>query len=228
MIDWTLMFAIIAILSVIISAVVYYFIKPVSKAFEFDNGTTQGWTVSPMTDDSGKQYFLPSTPPTSIFSVRHWERDQYPKQLGTDPDSDKNGCLLVAPSDTMQLSLNEPALDFPKTSKWHIDIVSPNLTNVFAGITSFEAHIADQLNQSSTPYIRATLLLRVMQNNTTVDIPEIGGSVKTPLQPKQWTDISSNFSVPVVAIIKNLVIRLEGDYMLVYEGWLSVDHVCAK
>ena len=230
-IDWNKPVTILSILAAIaIATGVFLWVaawtgaKPV---FEFDDGTVQGWTTDSIVDDSGNKYN------GGLLKVFHAEQHQYPDKFPCaqdpskcDPLKDKNGSLGTSIAE-LQLSL--PKFNFPSNSAyWQVDLVSPNLTKLFHNKSEFEASVGDMFG-IDPGHIKATLLLNIDAGGSVTELPPVGGIVEQVVSKTSWTKLSAKFAVPSGANIRNIVIRVRGDWQTykLYEGGIFVDHVAA-
>jgi hypothetical protein len=230
-IDWNKSVTLLILLAVAISAGVYLWVagwmgaKPV---FEFDDGTVQGWTGSGVFDDSGNKYN------GGLLNVYHEEQHQYPDKFPCtaqdpskcDPLKDNNGSLGISIAE-LQPSL--PKFNFPSNSMyWQVDLVSPTLSKLFKNKSEFEASIGDRFGVDPG-HIKATLLLNIDAGGSVTELPPVGGIVEQVVSKTSWTTLSAKFAVPSGASVRNIVIRVRGDWKTykLYEGAIFVDHVAA-
>ncbi|HLC41780.1 MAG TPA: hypothetical protein VJO34_09150 [Methylomirabilota bacterium] len=230
-IDWNKPVTIFSILVAMAIAVgVYLWVaawvgaKPV---FEFDDGTVQGWTASGILDDSGNKYN------GSLVNVFHAEQHQYPDKFPCaqdpskcDPLKDKNGGLGIS---VAELQPTLPKFNFPSNSAyWQVYVVSPTLLKQFQNKTEFEASIGDMFGVDPG-HIKATLLLNIEVGGSVTEISPVGGIVEQVVSKTSWTKLSAKFAVPSGASVRNIVVRVRGDWKTykIYEGAIFVDHVAA-
>lgn len=171
--------------------------KPI---FDFDDGTTQGWINAKLFSDQGS--FI-----ENLFTA-HWELHQCPNNFpcltkngpNCDGENDKKGSLMcLIPLDNVSTT----------SIFWRADLVSKDLTNLFQSKSEFEAYIG-QILCKENGHITADILLKVdgLQN----PLEPIGGLTKTGISKDAWTHLSAKFAVPPNSYIRNIVIRIQGDW----------------
>lgn len=200
----------------------------VQPVFEFDDGTTQGWTANGIFDDAGKKY------DGSLYKIGHGEQHQYPDKFPCtaanpskcDPLNDKKGSLLLSIAD-LQPSL--PMVNFPSNSNyWQAELISPALSKLFQNKSEFEAYIGDMFS-IEPGHVRAVMLMNIDVGGSIQQITPVGGAVEQVVSKDAWTKLSAKFAVPAGGYIKNIIIRIRGDWKTykLYEGGIFVDHVAA-
>lgn len=202
--------------------------KEPKSIFDFDDGTAQGWTGNGIFDDAGKKY------DGSLYKVGHGEQHQYPNKFPCtasnpskcDPLKDKNGSLLFSIA-ALQPSL--PQFNFPGNSNyWQAELVSPTLSKLFQNKSEFEVHIGDMFGIDQG-HIRAGILLNVDVSGGVKQLAPVGGVTEKIVSKDNWTKLSAKFTVPSGGYIRNIVIRIRGDWKTykLYEGGIYVDHAGA-
>jgi hypothetical protein len=201
---WAILISLIA-LGVIVTKV----LKPPTPVFDFNNGTTQGWTFDGVYDDAGKHYNGGFFPPNYLGNFQ-----------GTQ--------LVFAPN---QLGLYLIQLGFPKTSKyWRVDLVSPNLGPAWYGLKGIKASIRDQIGMVDA-VLEVKPFVRYGVSGTEMETPAQGAFNPT-LPHDKWTVVSENMSLPAGATLLNIVLRIRGRWatpgspvLPLYEGQVYVDDV---
>lgn len=218
-----------AISAVIVVAYFWLAGKGPKPVFDFDDGTTQGWTANGIFDDAGKKY------DGSLYKVAHGEEHQYPDKFPCtgvpskcDPLTDKKGSLLLSIA-ALQPSL--PQFNFPTNSNyWQVELVSPSLSKLklFQNKSEFDAYIGDMFG-TDPGHVRAVMLLNVDIGGSTKQVMPIGGVTEQVVSKDAWTKLSAKFTVPAGGSIRNIVIRIRGDWKTykLYEGGIFVDHIAA-
>ena len=111
----------IEITSVAVCAVLSLIGATSARAYDFDDGTLQGWTMQGIGDGNTATYHAPNP-----FSLGWDDRTQYPGDISVGPHGDPIGNNLGSlAASTGNLIL--PA-GFPSGAWWFIDLVSPSLT----------------------------------------------------------------------------------------------------
>lgn len=228
---WNKPVTILSLMAITALIVVAYFWlagKGPQPVFDFDDGTTQGWIGNGIFDDAGKKY------DGSLYKVGHGEQHQYPNKFPCtaadpskcDPLNDKKGSLSLAIAE-LQPSL--PQFNFPSNSNyWQVELISPSLSKLFQNKSEFEASIGDMFGVDPG-HVRATLLLNVEVGGSTKQISPVGGGAEQVVSKNSWTKVSEKFSVPPGGYIRNIVVRIRGDWQTykMYNGGIFVDHVAA-
>lgn len=197
-------------------------------AFDFDDGTVQHFIPEPIRDDAGTPY----DPPL----LAHNEAADY--QTGFPFGSnlnDKTGSLSVNIPDWQPYCKH---VGFPATSKyWQVDVVSPLLTSStpWQQVQTLETWLADGYSITGD-HVSAALFLFVEQNGKRSMFPQVGGTVFQPISRIAWTKVTAQFKLPPGAQVRNVVIRVRGEYaqssldkgkLPLYEGAIAIDHVAA-
>lgn len=208
---------------------VYEFILIPGASFSFDKGTTEGFTVSPVYDDTEKPY---GTFPVSHFEAGDAPNDWPPK---SNPLHDKVGSLLV---DGGQWGPFERHYNFPKGSDfWQFDVVSPlvSKSKPWQQVQKVKAQVVDGYSTTGA-HVSAALLLHIDQNGMWKVLPEIGGTVYQPVMWNVWTPLEADFNVPAGAVVRNVIVRVRGEWAKssldpgkypLYEGAIAFDDIAA-
>jgi hypothetical protein len=225
-IGWNKPLAVLSLMSAAFIAGVYLWRtgKAPKPVFDFDDGTSQGWTGDGIFDDAGNKY------DGGLYKVGHAEQHQYPGNFPCpphcDPLNDKKGSLCLSIAE-LQPSLSQ--FNFPSNSTyWEAKLVSPFLSKLFQNKTEFCAYVGDMFGVQPG-HIRAAMLLKVDIGGTLQQLLPVGGVTEQVVSKDQWTKVSAKFSVPANASVRNIVVRIRGDWQSykLYEGAIFVDHVGA-
>lgn len=202
--------------------------KVPGSAFEFDDGTPNGFTVTPVEDALGKPY--------GAFSVGHFEAAQYPSQFPSgNPLKDKVGSLMVNGG---QWGPFATKFNFPTSSAyWQFDAVSPLLTGAtpWQQVHAVEAWLADGYSTTGE-HLTAALLLYIEQNGIRSMLQQVGGTVFHKVTHNAWTKLAADFQVPPGTIVRNVIVRVRGEWAVssltkgkypLYDGGIGIDHVAA-
>jgi hypothetical protein len=209
-----------------VAALFWFFGQGSQPVFEFDDGTTQGWTANGIFDDAGIMYGG-----SKVISVNHAEQHQYPDKFpcppNCDPLNDKKGSLGLS---LPHLQSTMPLINFPinNSNYWHVELVSPTLSNLFQNKSEFEAYIGDMYGVEPG-HINALIVLMVDVGGTMQKIIPIGGIKQQLVSKDMWTKLSAKFTIPANGYIKNIMIQIKGDWQnyRLYEGGIFLDHVAA-
>lgn len=199
-----------AISAIALGAIVtLYTSKPTPAVFDFNNGTTQGWTFDGVYDEAGKKYN------STTFTAGMLQNFQ-------------GNTLLFFPS---QLGLYLQQLGFPKTSGyWRVDLVSPNLGPAWERLKGIKASVRDQIGLVDN-VLEIKVFVRYGVSGTVKEIP-VQAAFSPTLPHDKWTVISENLSIPSGATLLNIVLRIRGRWatpgspvIQQYEGQIYVDDV---
>ncbi len=195
------------------------------SAYDFDDGTTQGWKVTAVRDDTGKVY-------TPIFPVQHAEAAQYPGSFPMgDPLKDKKGSLLINPG---QMSGWVSVSGFPSASEyWETTAYYTGLTAygsaIWQGIKGVAVSVGDDLG-TAPGHIFANVGVSTDTGGKHVEIAELDSSGKPLFRPvahDKWSRISAKLNVPQNASVYKVWVKIRGDWKnyKLYEGQLMIDQV---
>jgi hypothetical protein len=193
--------------------VILYNPTPTSAVFDFNDGTTQGWTYNGhIYDDAGVNYGGKIFNPGMLKNIQK-TLTFFPDQLG--------------------LYLTDPtfALGFPLTSSyWRIDITSPNLGPAWKGLKGIKVSIKDQLGMVDN-VLELKVFVRYSVNGSIMEVP-----AKTGFNPKlphnNLTIVSENINLPSSASPLNIILRIRGKWkdpnspvIQLYEGQVYIDDI---
>ena len=199
--------------------------KPV---FDFDDGTTQGWKITAVSDDKGKAY-------SPFFALAHFEGAQYPDKFPMgDPPSDKKGSLLVEGG---QISAWVQQSGFPDTAKyWEFTVyytgLNANNSTAWQNLKGVKLSLGDNFGQSPGQ-ITANVGVRATIGGKDSEIAELDAGGKPLFRPinhqstGKWSHIDAKLNVPAKADVYQVWIRFRGDWEALYEGQLMIDQVAA-
>ncbi len=201
----------IGVISVIaLGAVVFlYNPKPTPAVFDFNDGTTQGWTFVGVYDDAGKQYNGTAFPPSMLMNFQGKQLVFFPNQLG--------------------LYLGQKG--FPNTSKyWRVDLVSPNLGPAWSGLKGIEASVRDQIGMSNN-VLEIKPFVVYAADGKTVTVPAEAAFAPT-LPHDKVTLVNAKMKIPSGAKPMKILLRIRGKWATpgssvieLYEGQVYVDDV---
>lgn len=199
-----------AISAVVLGAIItLYTLKPKPAVFNFNNGTTQGWTFDGVYDEAGKKYNGTTFTSNMLQNFQGKQLVFFPNQLG--------------------LALNK--LNFPKTSEyWQVDLTSPNLGPAWNGLKGIKASVRDQIGLENK-VLEVTVFVRYGINGMNKEIP--AQTAFNPTLPHDvWTVVSENMNIPPDATLLNIILRIRGRWATPgssenpkYEGQVYVDDV---
>jgi len=182
--------------------------KPTPAVFDFNGGTTQGWTFDGVFDDADKKYNGATFPPSMLLNQSN-QLVFFPNQLG--------------------LYLGQKG--FPKTSKyWRVDLVSPTLGPAWKGLKGIEASVRDQIGMNDN-VLEVRAFVRYAVSGKEMEIPAQGPFAPT-LPHNTVTQVSESMVIPSGATLLNIVLRIRGQWatpnspvIQLYEGQVYVDDV---
>lgn len=215
--------------ALLITAVAISACLPAPRAvYDFDDGTTQGWDITAVSDDSG-QFYIP------IFPLQHNEATQCPNKFPQgDPLQDKNGALLINGG---QMGPWATQSGFPANSQyWEVTAYYRGLdsqsSTTWQGIKGIKACIGDMFG--ATPgHVSANLGVRVKIGTADQEIREVDASGK-PLfhavnhaSVGQFSQIQANLNIPSNATVYQVNVTIRGDWKSynLYEGGVAIDRV---
>jgi hypothetical protein len=197
--------------------------------YDFDDGTTQHWTVSRVLDDKNNQYTDP------LFTLSHFEAAQYPNSFpGGDPLNDKKGSLLL---NGYQMGPWAQKFGFPNTSEyWYIFVSCGGLagggSKEWQGIKGIKASLGD--SYGATPgHVSANIGVRAQVGGQSMLIMELDSSGNPLFHPinhqstGKWTHLNATLNIPANAEVYLVYIWIRGDWKNyhTYEGALMIDQV---
>ncbi len=203
--------------------------SPVPKSvFDFDDGTTQGWKITAVSDDKGKAY-------SPFFPLSHFEEAQYPDKFPMgDPENDKKGCLLI---DGYQMSGWVQKSGFPDTAKyWEVTVYYTGLnagnSTAWQKLKGVKVSLGDNFGVSPG-HITANVGVRAKMGGKDSEIAELDAGGKPLFRPishhstGKWSHIDAKLSVPANAEVYQVWVRFRGEWKALYEGQLMIDQVAA-
>jgi hypothetical protein len=202
---WTFPIAVV----VLGALVVIYNPKPTPAVFDFNDGTTQGWTFDGVYDDADKKYNGATFIPTMLKNSQGKELVFFPNQLG--------------------LYLKQ--LGVANTCKyWRVDLVSPTLGPAWNGLKGIKAKVRDQIGMVDN-VLEAQVYVRYAVGGKIETVPP-QGSFQPTLPHDKWTTVTQNMTIPSGAKLLNIVLRIRGQWATpgstnieLYEGAIYVDDV---
>lgn len=194
----------------------------------FNAGTTEGWQVAGYYDDKGTNYG------SKFAKLTHNEENNAPNKFPCTPqtktmcDTDQYlGSLAVGMGQGSALT----SAGFPADSQyWQVDLVSPDLVQVppWQGITGAKAYVGDMYG-IDPGHVSASMFLRVQVGNTIQEIVPNTPTKFVVVSKTQWTALSFPFTLPSGSSVRNVGIRLRGDWKSykLYDGAIFIDNVDA-
>jgi hypothetical protein len=198
--------------------------------YDFDDGTTQGWTVTgAVADDKGNAY----TP--GLFTASHFEAAQYPNSFpGGDPLNDKKGCLLI---NGYQMGPWAEQSNFPSSSEYwatsaHYSGLDAHGSTVWQGIQGVKASVGD--NYGATPgHVTVNIGVRARIGGQDEVIRELDASGNPLFHPVNhqttgmWSNLNAKLNIPANAEVYLVFIEIRGDWKNyhTYEGSIMIDQV---
>ena len=196
---------------VIVGVAIYKINYNPPAVFDFDDGTTQGWTYNgEIYDDAG---------------VNHGGKAFNPGML-----NNLNNTLCFFPNQLGDI-LKDPKLGFPMTSVyWRIDIISPNLGPAWNKLKGIKVSIKDQLGLPDN-MLQLKVFVRYSDSGKTLEIPS-----QTSFNPKlphdKWTVVSENMNLPSTASPMKIILQIRGKWkdpnspdIPFFEGQIFLDNV---
>lgn len=201
---------------------------PAPAVFEFNTmGDAEGFAGTYFRDDAGAIIGPPV--PVGQFAFAQYQ-ESFPLPKGY---SGPQGALTVYAD---QFDNFAQTYGFPDTSAyWTQDIISPVLTAspAWQKATTVEAWALDDATVGDTSHVSVQLVLWAAVNGYPQEIT----SPFTGLKRHQWTKVSMTFGANAWTTLRNVVIRVRGDWAKsslpapqkpVYGGYILLDHIAAS
>ena len=197
-------------------------------AYDFDDGTVQGWKISAVFDDQGKAY-------TPFFNILHFEAAQYPNSFPNgDPLHDLKGCFMINGG---QMGPWVTKSGFPSNSTyWETTAYYTGLNaydfSAWQGIKGVKATVGDCFG--ATPgHVTASIGVRAKAGGQDKVFVEKDASGKPFFQPVgnqltgKWSHLTTTLAIPANADVFQVWIKIRGDWKSyhVYEGGIMIDQV---
>lgn len=199
----------------IISAIISC--TPMAKqVFDFDDGTTQNWNITPVYDDQGKTY-------TPLFKLTH---------TGNNTNIGSLGINLG------QFGPWAKTSGFPEKSSQYWEVIVYNRwlshkpesleSKAWQGIKGVQVSLKDECGMGTDP-ILVNILIRCTVGNQSQDIAEVDSQGKPlfhPISHAKWSTIKANLNIPTNTVVDQVWIKFRANLKPgLYEGSLLVDNV---
>ncbi|MBN1418851.1 MAG: hypothetical protein JXP34_08745 [Planctomycetes bacterium] len=192
--------------------------------FDFDDGTTQGWTLQGAFDEDGDGPF------SSSFALGWHDRVEYPSPPGNDASGDQEGALMLG-------TLGGHGITNPGATWWIMQFHSPDLSGSAAwqNAQGYTAKIAECMGAMTE--MRANLFVKVYDNaqsrvryfyngEAQILVHDIYGDANADWNEFQidWSEMSG---FPEDRVIQEIHLNIFGLMNGAYQGGVYLDEVAS-
>jgi PKD repeat protein len=187
-------------------------------AFEFNNGTTQGWTLNGPVNAN-------ELPIESPFTGLQWsDNTNYPNAISSDPVGDANGSIFFAtPGSAISIS--------DSTAWWIMRFYSPDLSADpdWQNAEGYSIELAETMS-IELQYLYCNLYVNVYDNDQK-RVRHFYSGTAQQINPGSWNGFSFNWSeistFPTNYTLQSIQVNVWGQTGIFYNGSVFLDNVVA-